>query len=146
MTCCFWLMVHSNTHLWFLSKTVPFAANHQFLYDWTVMPVLLLLYPVGTLTPKSQWIFNSVLLFTFQEDLVVPETMHGSSVPSLSVYRYLISYEFVVTFRIMHGCTKGHDLASFLIFWVLPCVLHILAYFHVLHWQLKCAGTRGYPK
>ena len=55
----------------------------------------------------------------------------------------MISYEFVVTFRIMHGCTKGHGFTSFLIFWVFPCVLHIPAYFHVLHWQLKCAGAQG---
>ena len=43
MTCCFWLMMHSNTHLWFFSKTVMLAANHHSLY-WTILPVLLLLY------------------------------------------------------------------------------------------------------
>ena len=95
---------------------------------------------------QSQTVYEYLLMFTFQEDLVVPETMHGCSKYScsfLSVYPHKISDEFVVTFRIMHGCIKGHDFASFLIFWVYPCVLHIPAYFHVLHWQLKCAETQG---
>ena len=74
LTCCFWLMVLSNTHFWFSSKTVVLSPNHQSLYNWTILPVLLLLYT--TVTPanyKARQSMNSAsaLLFTFHLNKVV---------------------------------------------------------------------------
>ena len=41
----------------------------------------------------------------------------------------------------MHGCTKGHGFSTLL--GISLVFLHIPAYFNMLHWQLKCAGTQG---